>query len=78
MAVVNEVFRQGYEHQDCYDYETLAGLLNDAGFVDVQRACFGEGRLPELLIDQDARRFESLYVKATRRVDLARLTANRP
>lgn len=66
MEVLNEVFRQRYEHQYIYDFETLALALRDAGFVDVTRVGFGEGLLPALQIDQPARRWESLYVEARR------------
>ncbi|UEM25228.1 methyltransferase domain-containing protein (plasmid) [Skermanella mucosa] len=66
MEVVNEVFRQGREHQFCYDFETLALLLREAGFVEVERQNFGAGRIEYLLIDQEARRFESLYVEGRR------------
>ena len=66
MEVMNELFRQGYDHQYIYDYETLALRLTEAGFVGVTRADFGRGQLPELLVDQAARRFESLYVEARR------------
>jgi predicted SAM-dependent methyltransferase len=64
MEVLNEVFRQRYEHQYTYDFETLALALRSAGFVDVTRVGFGEGLLPALQIDQPSRRFESLYVEA--------------
>jgi predicted SAM-dependent methyltransferase len=66
MEVLNEVFRQRYEHQYIYDDETLALALRDAGFVDVTRAGFGEGLLPALQIDQPARSWESLYMEARR------------
>lgn len=64
MAVVNEVFRQGYEHRYCYDFETLSWLLQDIGYVNIERVDFAQGSLTELLIDQQSRRFESLYVEA--------------
>lgn len=66
MEVVNEVFRQRYEHGYCYDYETLSLWLREAGFVDVARVDFGKGSRPELLIDQESRCIDSLYVKARR------------
>lgn len=66
MAVVNEVFRQGYEHRYCYDFETLSWLLSDVGFVNIRRVAFGQGALTEMLIDQESRRFESLYVEGQR------------
>ena len=63
MAMVNEVFRQQYEHQYCYDFETLALLLSEAGFADVTRVDFGAGALPELQIDRPTRKDESLYIE---------------
>jgi len=64
MEVMNEVFRQGYEHQYTYDYETLALHLQDAGYADIRRESLKAGAIPELLIEQDWRDFESLYVEA--------------
>lgn len=64
MAVVNEVFRQGYEHHYCFDFETLSWLLRDIGYVNIERTDFAQGILPGLLIDQESRRFESLFVEA--------------
>jgi predicted SAM-dependent methyltransferase len=66
MEVVNEVFRQGFQHQYCFDYETLALWLRDAGFCEVHRVDYGIGSISNLLIDQSDRRFESLYVEARR------------
>jgi len=64
IAIVNEVFRQGFEHQYCYDFETIKVVLEEAGFKDVRRVDFHTSSIPELLIDQEGRRFESLYVEA--------------
>jgi predicted SAM-dependent methyltransferase len=64
MAIVNEVFRQGFEHQYCYDFETMKVVLEEAGFKDIRRVDFHTSNIPELLIDQESRKFESLYVEA--------------
>ena len=64
MEVMNEVFRQEYEHQYTYDYETLALHLTEAGFTDPRRENLKTGAIPELLVDQEWRAFESLYVEA--------------
>ncbi len=50
-----------------YDFETLELKLSGAGFGSIRRCAFqtGEGP-PELLIDREARAFESLYVEAMR------------
>jgi len=66
MEVMNEVFRQEYEHQYTYDYETLALHLKDAGFEEPRREQLKSGAIPELLVDQEWREFESLYVEATK------------
>jgi predicted SAM-dependent methyltransferase len=68
MEVVNQVFRQGYEHQFCYDYETLCLYLQRAGFSEVQRQSFRKGSVPEMLLDRNERRTESLYVEGAKRV----------
>jgi len=62
---INRIF-YGSGHRFIYDYETLAGQLAAAGFNDIRRAVFGEGRDPKLLIDQAGRAPETLYVEATR------------
>jgi predicted SAM-dependent methyltransferase len=66
MEVINEVFRRGYEHQYTYDYETLALYLTEAGFVDVRREKLKTGAIPDLLVDQELREFESLFVEAAK------------
>jgi predicted SAM-dependent methyltransferase len=64
MEVMNEVFRQEYEHQYTYDYETLALHLTEAGFVEPRREKLKSGAIADLLVDQAWREFESLYVEA--------------
>lgn len=66
MELLNVVFRQGHDHKFIYDYETLAMLLGTTGFTAIARATFGESRMPELCLDQEARRSESLYVEASK------------
>jgi hypothetical protein len=39
--MVNNYF-YSWEHRHIYDFESLAGLLGEAGFVDVVEARFGE------------------------------------
>lgn len=64
MMHVNRVFRD-YGHQYAYDYDTLFFLLNRAGFLNISRASFKNGRDPKLLIDSEGRSIESLYVEAS-------------
>ena len=64
MVAVNEVFRQHFEHQFCYDFETLAAFLSEAGFINVHKVDYRSGSCPDLLIDRESRRIESLYIEA--------------
>ncbi len=64
MEVINEVFRQRYEHQYTYDFETISLYLNETGFVNCKKQGYGNGSVPELLIDKENRAFESLIVEA--------------
>ncbi len=66
MDHVNRIFRdQG--HLFAYDFETLAASLRGAGFATVERRTFRQGQVPSLLIDQESRHFETLYVEARSR-----------
>ncbi|MBA3564052.1 MAG: methyltransferase domain-containing protein [Gammaproteobacteria bacterium] len=56
--LVNFFFRQGREHKYAYDFETLARVLKEAGFVDIGRRDFN----PDL--DSEDRRDGTLYVDA--------------
>jgi predicted SAM-dependent methyltransferase len=60
---VNRLFRN-YGHQYAYDFEMMAKLLRAAGFSNITRASYRQGRDDRLLIDTEARRGESLYVEA--------------
>jgi predicted SAM-dependent methyltransferase len=67
MEVINQVARQGQQHQYMYDFETLQLKLSDAGFGLIHRCSFRSGNGPtELLIDREERALESLYAEATR------------
>lgn len=66
MEALNHVFLQGYEHYGGYDYDTLATVLQDAGFSDVARREFGQGRFPDGCIDRELHRPYSLYVEAVK------------
>ncbi|MEZ5582520.1 MAG: hypothetical protein R3F37_06985 [Candidatus Competibacteraceae bacterium] len=44
--------------------ETLENLLRKHGFSRITRCRYGQGELPELCIDKEARASESLYVEA--------------
>lgn len=64
MELVNDVFRQKLQHQYCYDFETMALVLSEAKFKDINRVTFSSGVCKELQIDRTERQFESLYIEA--------------
>jgi predicted SAM-dependent methyltransferase len=64
MLVLNHIFHQQGEHLFAYDFETLAALLEAAGFKEVQKAAFRQSPDPELAIDQANHEPYSLYVEA--------------
>lgn len=68
MELVNAVFRQIQEHKFAYDFETLAFILKQNGFVDIEQRSFRDSAMPELAIGQESRKTESLYVEARKPV----------
>lgn len=60
MQHVNFEFRQNSEHRFYYDFETLALVLQRAGFVAIERREFDPA------LDQEMRRLGSLYVAANK------------
>lgn len=66
MQLINEVFRQGYQHKYAYDEETLVLVLRDTGFSQVIRQSFGVSLDDNMAPDNDARRAPSLYVEAVK------------
>lgn len=65
LMALNRVFRE-HGHKVAFDYTTLQVCLNKAGFVDIQKLKYGEGRDVTLLQDSATRQIESLYVEATK------------
>lgn len=63
MMHVNRAFRD-YSHLYAYDFETMARMLERAGFVDIRNCEHRQGRDPQLLLDSDEREAESLRVEA--------------
>jgi predicted SAM-dependent methyltransferase len=53
-------------HQTLIDFETLELHLREAGFSDVKRVGYREGRDTTMLIDKENRRPESIYVEAVK------------
>ena len=63
IMAINNVFRD-HGHQYSYDEVTLRRLMEKAGFADVRRESFMQGRDAVLLIDREDRAVESLYMEA--------------
>ncbi len=63
MHRINGIFRN-HGHLFIYDFETFRILLESAGFKNIIKRQFREGKNSELLIDTESRRVESLYVEA--------------
>jgi predicted SAM-dependent methyltransferase len=53
-------------HQTLIDFETLEMHMREAGFKEITRVGFRAGRDPRLLLDQEGRRPESIYVEAVK------------
>ena len=66
MEVINEIFRQGFEHKYAYDYATLELILSQAGFSTVQRQEFAKSFMEEFSIDYEMRACESIYVEGVK------------
>jgi len=66
MQVVNDYFRQRYEHQFLYDWPTMQQMLSHCGFDFPIRCSYGTGSLPDMLIDDEKYAWESLYVEASK------------
>ena len=65
MEVVNDYFRQRYEHHFFHDFDSMRKLLNLAGFDEVIRSTFGQSAMSaDLVLDDVKYAPESLYVEA--------------
>ena len=62
IGYVNRIMRD-YGHQFIYDYPTLRKAMLDAGFREVSKVAYRDGREPKLWVDQEHRAPESLYVE---------------
>jgi hypothetical protein len=60
---VNRIFRD-HGHQYAWDFKTLEIHLAEAGFIEIRKLKYMEGRDNNLLIDNESRAVESLYVEA--------------
>ena len=64
---VNRIFRE-HGHLFAYDAETLTMLLKNAGFTNIKKESYMQGRTDSLLIDTESRKIESLYIEAEKQV----------
>lgn len=70
MDVVNSGFRWKHQHFYMYDEETLRQLLEEVGFVEVQRQEFRQSYLDQLgRLDSEQRRVGTLYMDARKPPD---------
>ena len=76
MQVVNDFFRQRYEHQFLFDWQTLQKLLAESGFAEISLRAIGDGQCRDLLIDDEKYGWESLYVEAVKPAPSASDTGN--
>lgn len=63
-ALAVSFLTQMHGHLSAWDGELMCAVLQDVGFADAREVEHGEGRDPRLLMDQQAKRAESLYVEA--------------
>lgn len=57
---------QKYFHFSIWNYEELALYLKEAGFREIREMSFGQSRDKNLLLDIEARKWETLYVEAVK------------
>lgn len=60
---VNQIF-YNHGHRFIYDFATMAKVLEEAGFRQIEKHSFRQGGDPLLLADDESRAVESLYVTA--------------
>lgn len=62
MDRINALFRK-YGHQFIYDFETFQKILRENNFKEIKKVECNSGREPRLLIDEEWRAVESLYIE---------------
>ena len=55
---------QKHGHQSVWDEDNLTRILNEIGFTNIRCVEFRVGRNPDLLVDHEDRRTESLFMEA--------------
>lgn len=69
MDAVNSYFRQRYEHQYIYDWPMLEHQFNRAGFAEVKRVGYQQGKASQqIMLGDEKYAWESLYVEAVKPV----------
>ena len=53
-----------YEHKSAWDSDWLIAKLQEAGFKHCKEVTYNNSEMPELILDKEARQYESLYVEA--------------
>ncbi|MDQ1637038.1 MAG: hypothetical protein QOF62_377 [Pyrinomonadaceae bacterium] len=73
MDAVNSYFRQRYEHQFIYDWQTLEDQLRRAGFAELTRVTYQQGKASKQIaaLDDVKYAWESLYVEAVKPAHLS-------
>lgn len=67
MEIVNQYFRQRYEHHFLYDFTTMAKMLQAAGFSQTTQLSYQQtATCSVLLLDHPKYEKESLYVEAVK------------
>jgi predicted SAM-dependent methyltransferase len=67
MEIVNQYFRQRYEHHFLYDFVSMQKMLRTAGFTEVNHVGFKQSTMcQDLVLDDPKYQLESLYVEARR------------
>lgn len=65
MDAVNSFFRQRYEHHIAYDEKLLIYQFLQAGFTEISRKSFGDGKASApIIIDDENYAWQSLYMEA--------------
>ncbi len=62
---INRIMRD-HEHQFIYDFQAMRAMLENAGFVNIEKKSFGHSNDPMLVQDTEGRSVESLYVEGQR------------
>lgn len=57
---------QNWGHLSVWDYQMLKEKLLAAGFSNVEKRTYRTGSNPDLLVDLEARKWETLYIEATK------------